>query len=1246
MTLLKQANKYFSQGSYRKALSCYQECLKKTPTLAKTIELNINLCKKKLIKESLGVVTDSIVFLKNNATEIKKNNNIEVDEIYNIQLSINSLIDNIIFALDNYENKKYFNETAYLALNPDINNAVNIGKLPNGIFHYESFGKNENRLHSIEHLMLTLRSEVRSYNKKVSDLKNTTELKKINKKSINARPIPKKSFCDIDADFSEIKVGVHFHLYHLDVSKQYLLKLQNLTTQFDLYISTPHDSELINNLVNTYNLNVGKLIIINVPNIGRDIAPLVICFGKELYRYDAILHIHTKKTEYINGNNWGESIINDLLGSKFIVRNIINRLKNKVPIIYPDNYNIHNRDPKGWGDNKTLAEKITKDFFNTVETLPDAIDFPEGNMFWADPKAISKFLLLPLKWTDFDNEPILNDGTFVHALERLIPCFLDKNYKSPERIKNFDSFNDYRFYENQEDFSQRIKLDVRILAYYLPQFHAIPENDEWHGKNFTEWVKVKSSIPLFNGHYQQHIPHDDIGYYLLDNKAIFKKQENMLKKSGVYGLIFYHYWFSGRMILEGPAKYLLENKDIDIKFCFCWANENWTRSWDGNANDVLLHQEYSENDARLFMEYLIPFFKDSRYIKTKGRPILYIYRPSSIDNAHEYIKIWNEVCAYHSVPAPYLVACLTRDAVSPQSYGMDAAAERILHDWGSGNIKDIKNELDIYDEFNGSILSYDDVSTYYQDKSHAIKDFPFQRGIIPMWDNTARYKNEAFIVHDSSPAKFQNWLSDLIDQTLSNNLIDEKIITVNAWNEWAEGAHLEPDLRHGYAYLNCIGRALAGEPYLTTINRKTSAHTNKRVKIVIPSNVQNKLNSNDFASKKFYSCIRLNLEYSQHDLFIVDENNKPLHNIKQNLNNLELFDYTLQIRDPIIFPRKFIQNIIDFSISNSDSIVSCNTFFNYNYSPQIYPNGSSDLKDSYYQSVVVIPKSGFRRHLVSTLDVAFPLDTSCGKEYQKLEVSILIRFHRDSPLLELLQNLGSIFAVVGCTVRPIILAQDHDDNSLQMITKAFDDYEWGKDSWPSLKTYYSIDGNGDLRSKILNEALINCSTVYAAVLDYDDRIYSGSYYYLLDRLNTTGKAISFGRVYVTNFDSRNLIIINKNDSFTYGYSYEEFVRHNHAPIHSFILDLSKIDLNNIIYYDDHKYMEDYFLTLQIFSEENADWESLSIGRYIGEYFHAVDRTHTLALTNANKLIVTAEEEYQRCQNRIDEMREKIRSTKS
>lgn len=364
------------------------------------------------------------------------------------------------------------------------------------------------------------------------------------------------------------------------------------------------------------------------------------------------------------------------------------------------------------------------------------------------------------------------------------------------------------YYEDQIDYSNKlVKNSVKLLSYYLPQFHRTPENDLWHGEGFTEWTNVTAAKQLFEGHYQQHIPNKDIGYYILNNTKVLKKQLDMMNKSGVYGQIFYHYWFNGKMILEKPSQMLLKDLSITMPFCFCWANENWTMRWDGNDNEILLKQDYNEHDAKNFIQYLIPFFKDSRYIRINNQPILFVYRPASIPNFKLYKDIWKEECKKHSILPPFIIGTMTRGANNPTDYGMDAAVERVLHDWTSKKVLGINNSLKQYEKIRNDVLDYKSVANFYKSQINK-KNFTYFRSLVPMWDNTPRYGKDAHIVHNSTPKEFELWLENLIEYTSNNLPKNKQFIIINAWNEWAEGAHLEPDEKFGYAYLNSIGRAL------------------------------------------------------------------------------------------------------------------------------------------------------------------------------------------------------------------------------------------------------------------------------------------------------------------------------------------------------------------------------------------------------------------------------------------------------
>ena len=622
---------------------------------------------------------------------------------------------------------------------------------------------------------------------------------------------------------SRSRIAVHLHVFYFELLEDLTTRLRSIPFPFDIFVSIPDFTSVSQAGQVERTLREGlsraeQIIIKPVPNRGRDIAPFIITFGTALLDYDIIGHFHTKVSPHnpeLAG--WRDSTFDVLLGPAGNpgghVAHIVGMLEDNAKIVYPEGPVLRKWEPTGWADNYAIARDIlTRHTDLSIADFP-SIDFPEGSMLWARSEALRGFLKLPLSYNEFPPEPLAADGTLAHALERLINIFALKTKGDLVRLYKGDSIPDYRFFEEAQDFSDRLAHpDIKVLTYYLPQFHPIPENDKWHGIGFTEWTKVRAANPLFRGHYQQHIPHPDVGYYLIDSADVLRRQAADMKKAGVHGQIFYHYWFGGKLILERPAQMLLENGDIDMPFCFCWANENWTRRWDGSEDDILLQQNYSVDDARAFILYLIPFFKDTRHIKVEGRPVLFVYRPTSIPIMASYLAIWREECEAAGLERPYIVAVLAAGARDPRDFDMDAGVERVLYDWMEGQVPPITSDLDAYAPLKGRVFSYESVKTYYETKPIET-DFTCFRSLVPNWDNTARYGINAHVVHGSTPRLFQEWLEVLIAQTKRALPSDRRFIVVNAWNEWAEGAHLEADTRYGYAYLNAVGRALANEPF-------------------------------------------------------------------------------------------------------------------------------------------------------------------------------------------------------------------------------------------------------------------------------------------------------------------------------------------------------------------------------------------------------------------------------------------------
>ena len=339
---------------------------------------------------------------------------------------------------------------------------------------------------------------------------------------------------------------------------------------------------------------------------------------------------------------------------------------------------------------------------------------------------------------------------------------------------------------------------IKLIAFYLPQFHPFPENDNWWGKGFTEWSNVGKAERNYVGHYQPHCPIHN-GYYDLRIPSVMEEQASLAKQYGVYGFSYYFYWFGGKILMDTPLEMMLNNPNIDMPFCLTWANENWTRRWDGQENDVLIAQNHSDEDSIAFIQHLIKYFNDPRYIKIDDKPVLIIYRASIIPNIMKTSSLWREEVQKNGFPDLYLICAQSFGIKGPEEFGFDAAVEFPPHTVKS---HEISSQLQITNpDFKGNIFSYDQVVTLAIREEEP--EYKLFRTSMLSWDNTARKQNNSHIFHGFSLLRYKQWLAALCSNVYRNNKYSkgEKLVFVNAWNEWAEGTHLEPDRKYGYGYL-------------------------------------------------------------------------------------------------------------------------------------------------------------------------------------------------------------------------------------------------------------------------------------------------------------------------------------------------------------------------------------------------------------------------------------------------------------
>lgn len=359
--------------------------------------------------------------------------------------------------------------------------------------------------------------------------------------------------------------------------------------------------------------------------------------------------------------------------------------------------------------------------------------------------------------------------------------------------------------EAEENFENKT-TDIKAIAYYLPQFHAIPENDLWWGKGFTEWTNTRKAKPLFPGHYQPREPHDDIGYYDLNDINNMKKQAEMARRHGIYGFCFYHYWFHGKRLLGKPVDMFLKHPEIDIAFCLCWANETWSKKWDGKDHHILMQQNFSPEDDIRFIEFLGPFFKDPRYIRLDSKPVLLVYCVSKLHSPRQTAERWRRWCRENGIGDIHLVA-VCHGEVYPHmpldEIGFDAYAAFPPHNFPCQHVPSDP----IFDE--GFRFDY---ATGVAMHSPPHDGTRLYEGCTLGWDNTARVGNRANIWLNFSIAIYYEWLRKNMDYTRRTFPPEERFLFINAWNEWAEGTYLEPDKRYGYACLNTTSKALFEMP--------------------------------------------------------------------------------------------------------------------------------------------------------------------------------------------------------------------------------------------------------------------------------------------------------------------------------------------------------------------------------------------------------------------------------------------------
>jgi lipopolysaccharide biosynthesis protein len=538
-----------------------------------------------------------------------------------------------------------------------------------------------------------------------------------------------------------------------------------------------------------------------------------------LFRYELVCKLHTKQSPHeADGDGWRRTLIDGVLGSSCQINQIVSSFRSDpdLGMVVADG-NIFRAYEHWAGDERLLAELLPR-----VGISSDVSNksFPGGSIFW-----IRSFLLRTLVGTglslgDFEPEPLPRDGALAHAVERMFGLVCeDAGMRVAERSQ----------LEETTQRPPRGSSKVHVIAYYLPQFHPVPENDKWWGEGFTEWANVTRAKPLFKGHRQPRLP-ADLGFYDLRLPETREAHATLAHRYGLGAFCYYYYWFNGRRILERPLDEVLVSGSPDFPFLICWANEPWTRNWDGLNEQVLLPQTYAPGWATRFARDIAPLLRDRRYFRLDGKPMLLIYRIGHIPDTVAATRALRAELERQGIPEVHLAAAWLWFAddgelpPDPDVLGLDAYFEFPPHLVPAQPLRPLPSGLregslrDLYD-YNRTVTA-----------ALARLDEPIagrrHRCVMAAFDNTPRRGTNGHVYHGATPTNFRRWLRGTIVHEREQD--GDRVVFVNAWNEWAEGTCLEPDRDFGHGCLASAaeiewfqtdGRSAQAEPSETENHR-------------------------------------------------------------------------------------------------------------------------------------------------------------------------------------------------------------------------------------------------------------------------------------------------------------------------------------------------------------------------------------------------------------------------------------------
>lgn len=608
------------------------------------------------------------------------------------------------------------------------------------------------------------------------------------------------------------RVAVVIHCYYAELLPELLAHLHNVPVDFDLFITNASPAAIT---VPTDLEHMRHGVVVEVDNHGRDIFPLIqLVNSGALDPYEMVLKLHTKCSAWRqdhpelsgDGESWKDQFLTDLVGSRETVEANLNAFAtdSSLGVLTATDAIV---GPEFWGGDKRIVSQLLRRLEMRVE--PRSLRFASGSMYWARAFVLQGLRALNLQAEDFDEEAGQVDGTTAHALERIIGILTHEaalRTAEPDHVVSLREAGwDPRGYTRFAPEAPRTPA-ATIVPFYLPQFHECPQNNRWWGKGFTEWFNVSAAVPAWQGHYQPKQP-TELGYYDLAQDEPRRRQAALAQEHGISAFMYYYYWFSGERLLHVPIERLHASSthDMPMPFCLMWANENWTRRWDGRSEDVLVGQDYSKVPAEDFIDDVMEFLLDPRYLRVDGKAILAVYRPAQMDNFADVVSVWRERARAAGVGELKVLAVSVAqefDGLGQEttSLGIDGQLQFPPHNlpWISGPTTRVRLDR----RWRGNFMSYQAIAKASLRAASRLPDNEYP-GAMVTFDNTARRQWRADAWYGSNPYTFHRWLTGLV-RAVTDRAPQERLVFINAWNEWAEGAVLEPTTRFGRTYLQAV----------------------------------------------------------------------------------------------------------------------------------------------------------------------------------------------------------------------------------------------------------------------------------------------------------------------------------------------------------------------------------------------------------------------------------------------------------